>query len=52
MSLQQDARRLLDEMVRSNLLPTGDVFSMMIIVMCSEGAQDMSYYLLDKLVQS
>jgi pentatricopeptide repeat protein len=32
------------------LLPTGDVFSMMIIAVCSVGRRDVLYYLLHKLV--
>jgi pentatricopeptide repeat protein len=47
MSLQQEAERLLDEMVRGNLLPTGNV---MMIAVCSEGRRDVLYYLLHKLV--
>ncbi|XP_062223175.1 pentatricopeptide repeat-containing protein At5g62370 [Phragmites australis] len=50
MSLQQEAERLLDEMVRSNMLPVDVIFNLMIIAMCLEGRLDVSYYLLDKLV--
>uniref|UniRef100_J3N0M0 Pentacotripeptide-repeat region of PRORP domain-containing protein n=1 Tax=Oryza brachyantha TaxID=4533 RepID=J3N0M0_ORYBR len=50
MSLQKEADHLLDEIVRSNVLPVNTVFNLMIVAMCSEGRLDASYYLLEKLV--
>ncbi|KAF0929148.1 hypothetical protein E2562_016387 [Oryza meyeriana var. granulata] len=50
MSLQKEADHILDEIVRSNVLPVNIVFNLMIIAMCSEGRLDVSYYLLEKLV--
>uniref|UniRef100_A0A0D9X9H6 Pentacotripeptide-repeat region of PRORP domain-containing protein n=1 Tax=Leersia perrieri TaxID=77586 RepID=A0A0D9X9H6_9ORYZ len=50
MSLQKDADHLLDEIVRSNVLPVNIVFNLLIIAMCSEERLDVSFYLLEKLV--
>ncbi|KAL5230630.1 hypothetical protein ABZP36_029406 [Zizania latifolia] len=50
MSLQEEADHLLDEMVKSNVLPVDTIFNLMIIAMCSEGRLDVTYYLLEKLV--
>ncbi|OAY77918.1 Pentatricopeptide repeat-containing protein [Ananas comosus] len=49
-TLQREAELLLDEIVKSNVLPIDVVFNIMIIAMCAEGRIDVSYYLLDKLV--